>query len=73
MTNLDYSAYLSFMLRLWQVKDATGPVWHASLESVETGRLQGFASLEELLTYLNQITREENLKPGKGSHIEVQG
>ena len=31
--------YLSYLLRLWQVKTSSGLVWRASLESSRTGEL----------------------------------
>lgn len=48
--------YLAYMLRLWQVKGEGKLLWRASLEDVRTGERRGFASLEELLTYLREET-----------------
>ncbi len=42
--------YQSYMLRLWRESDATP--WRASLESTATGEKQGFASLSDLIAYL---------------------
>jgi hypothetical protein len=50
--------YLSYMLRLWQA--STGdpphdpPLWRASLESPQTGGRLGFASLGDLLDFLEE-------------------
>lgn len=44
------SRYLSYLLRLWQT--GSQPIWRASLESPLTGERQGFASLQELFTFL---------------------
>lgn len=49
--------YLSYLLRLWQVSDARGTVvWRASLESVRTGELRVFASLDDLSDFLREQT-----------------
>jgi hypothetical protein len=46
--------YISYLLRLWQVKSEGELVWRASLESSRTGQRQGFASLEAMVTFLEQ-------------------
>ena len=54
--------YLSYLLRLWQEsgesRDPLGeaPVWRASLESPQSDECQGFASLNELVAFLQQQT-----------------
>jgi hypothetical protein len=48
--------YLSYLIRLWQVKNSSGPVWRASLESSRTGKRQGFADLDALFAFLRQQT-----------------
>jgi hypothetical protein len=45
-------AYLSYLLRLWQVEIRTEPVWHASLEDPHTGERKGFADLQSLFAFL---------------------
>lgn len=48
--------YLSFLLRMWLVKNQVHQVWRFSLENVQTGERHGFASLEALCEFLsNQI------------------
>ena len=53
--------YLSYLLRLWRVDgdedqaETYQPVWRASLEDPETGRLQGFGSLESLFNFLADV------------------
>jgi hypothetical protein len=42
--------YKSFMLRIWRDEGDGG--WRATLESVVTGEVRAFASLEHLLTFL---------------------
>jgi hypothetical protein len=53
-------AYLSYLLRLWQVDterggpQGGGTVWRASLESSLTGERQGFADLDDLFEFLRR-------------------
>lgn len=51
--------YISYLLRLWQVKTEGRAVWRASLECPHTGALQGFADLEALCRYLRGETQPE--------------
>ena len=51
--------YLAYMLRLWQVGEAKGGVWRASLEDSHSGELHAFASLEALVAFLEDIMREQ--------------
>jgi hypothetical protein len=46
--------YLSYLLRLWQVRGEEKTVWRASLESVDTGERKGFAGLEALFDFLRE-------------------
>jgi len=48
--------YISYLLRLWQVQGQEGLVWRASLEHASTGERRGFASLAELLAFLEEET-----------------
>jgi hypothetical protein len=48
--------YLSYLLRLWLVKNQEGCVWRCSVENVQTGERQGFASMELLYDFLRQET-----------------
>jgi hypothetical protein len=57
--------YLAYMLRLWQVgEDAT--IWRASLEDAHTGARHGFASIHDLLAFLEE-------KTGQPSSVETGG
>ena len=51
--------YQSYMLRLWRIKDSKRYTWRASLENVENGELTGFATLQELIEFLQKLGREE--------------
>ncbi len=56
--------YLSYLLRLWQVRIEGELAWRASLESPGIGERRGFADLESLFAFLveqvsGSITREE--------------
>jgi hypothetical protein len=46
--------YAAYLLRLWQVQSESKTTCRASLESAHTGERVGFASLEELFTFLEQ-------------------
>lgn len=46
--------YLSYLLRLWQIRSGGELVWRVSLESSRTGEHTGFASLDALFAFLQQ-------------------
>jgi hypothetical protein len=48
--------YFSYMLRLWQTGREGEATWRASLEDPHTGERCGFASLEELFSFLKRRT-----------------
>ncbi|MFB0538057.1 MAG: hypothetical protein ACETWR_24100 [Anaerolineae bacterium] len=45
--------YLSYLLRLWQIRSEGELVWRVSLES-HTGERRGFANLADLFTFLEK-------------------
>jgi len=49
--------YLSYLLRLWLVKDDDA-VWRASLETPDSAQRHGFATLEELYAFLRAETSD---------------
>jgi hypothetical protein len=58
MTNSpDYHAYL---LRLWHAPHADGSAWRASLEDPHTSERRSFASLAQLVDYLQQTLEEQS-------------
>jgi hypothetical protein len=46
--------YMSYLLRLWQIKSGGELVWRASLESPHTGERVGLASLDDLFGFLGR-------------------
>lgn len=50
-------AYRSFMLRLW-IEQTDGNKWRYSLEDTQTGKRKGFASINKLKAYLDEITND---------------
>jgi len=50
--------YLSFLLRLWLIKQNGKDIWRASLEDLHTGEQRGFASPDLRFAFLmEQIQR----------------
>jgi hypothetical protein len=60
--------YISYLLRLWQVRTGSELVWRASLESPQTGERTGFASIEDLFAFLQQ---QMGVVSGSGGDDEV--
>ena len=59
--------YLSYLLRLWETSDGEKEVWRASLESPGTGERRSFASLEDLVAFLQtRVDKREH-------HHETRG
>jgi ubiquinone/menaquinone biosynthesis C-methylase UbiE len=46
--------YLSYLLRLWQERDALPAAWRASLEDPRTGERLGFPDIAQLFAYLEE-------------------
>ena len=58
--------YVSYLLRLWQTGNEEKAAWRASLENPLTGERQGFASLKELVAFLEaRIGNQEPTPPVK--------
>ena len=49
--------YLAYLLRLWQEGDGDPPQWRASLERPQSGDRLGFASLADLVAFLECETK----------------
>jgi hypothetical protein len=54
----DRPRYLSYLLRLWQVKSRRGWNWRASLESPITGKRRGFQNIDGLMDFIQEQTRQ---------------
>lgn len=48
--------YYSYLLRLWPATERGQTVWRASLENPHTGERLGFATLEQLVSFLREQT-----------------
>lgn len=51
-----YPHYLSYLIRLWRVREKRGWRWRGSLESPGSSERQAFADLESLIAYLREQT-----------------
>ncbi len=60
------SPYVSFLLRIWQVSDASEDTWRASLEDPHTHQLIVFRSLDMLVHYLEEQTTKSVRANGAG-------
>jgi hypothetical protein len=69
--------YLAYLLRLWRENDNEGAydvetaAWRASLERPQTGERQGFASLADLLAFLEKETKScsPDSAPERGKEV----
>jgi hypothetical protein len=58
--------YLSYLLRVWRTGSDKDGVWLASLTNPFTGEQLGFASLKELLSFLqSRVDDEEQQAAGE--------
>lgn len=48
----DRPRYLSYLIRMWPVKEMRGWQWRASLESPGSGEQRFFPSLDHLISFL---------------------
>jgi hypothetical protein len=48
--------YLSYLLRLWRVREEGQDAWRASLQHPGSGERVSFRTLEELFAFLRQET-----------------
>lgn len=53
--------YRAYLLRLWQTTSNAQPVWRASLEDPHTGERLGFATLAQLVAFLEEQIRRTTL------------
>lgn len=50
--------YLSYLLRLWQVKRNGDVIWRASLDNPHSGERRGFHNLAALMDFLSTQVQE---------------
>jgi hypothetical protein len=66
---IDRSRYLAYLLRLWQVDSGKESTWRASLEDAQTGKIRGFATLDDLFQFLRQeVTVPPDTAGDQGGH-----
>jgi hypothetical protein len=63
----------SFLLSLWQVPDEERQSCRVLLENIRTGEKLGFASLQDLNGYLQQVLVRENNKAIRMNPNELPG
>jgi hypothetical protein len=54
----DTHRYRAYLLRLWQSGEDETATWRALLEDPRTGERHGFADLNSLFVFLNEICRD---------------
>lgn len=60
------AVYYSFLLRMWQVPMNGNPTWRIQIENILTREKHGFTSLEDFLSYLDQVLSQHNQATGEG-------
>lgn len=69
--------YLSYLLRLWAVMVDGQPAWRASVENAQTGQQRGFASLAQLLAFLEAELAAawpgEEIRPAVSGEVDEAG
>lgn len=58
--NLDGYEYHSFMLRMWRVKEKGLWVWRSSIQSTESGNVQGFSEPQQLIACLKEMLASDS-------------
>jgi hypothetical protein len=53
--SIDPARYHAYLLRLWQLDEGEAVVWRVLLEDPRTGERHGFADLDSLYAFLNEI------------------
>jgi len=54
----DTQRYRAYLLRLWQTGEDETAAWRALLEDPRTGERHGFADLNSLFAFLDEICRD---------------
>jgi hypothetical protein len=63
--------YLSYLPRLWQASSGGELVWRASLEDPHTGARRGFATLADLVAFLEEEMK--NCPQTRGDQAQSRG
>ena len=66
----DPRRHVSYLLRLWQAQTEGVVVWRASLQSPDTDKRQGFATVVDLLSFLEEEYGPTG-HPKKDSHVNM--
>jgi hypothetical protein len=56
----DTQRYRAYLLRLWQTSEGEAAAWRALLEDPRTGERRGFADLNGLFAFLNEMCRADS-------------
>ncbi len=59
----DLQHYHAYLLRLWREEE--GLPWRATLQNPHTGEQEGFASVEQLITFIRNKTEAEESSDSK--------
>ena len=59
------STYTAYVLRCW----LEGTSWRYSLEEVGTGKRQGFATLDEFISFM--VAQSALIETGESNHLEL--
>jgi hypothetical protein len=60
--SIEPARYRAYLLRLWQTGDGEAVEWRVLLEDPRTGERHGFADLNSLLIFLNEVCRTSEHK-----------
>jgi hypothetical protein len=64
--------YCSYLIRLWRVSAEGSPAWRVSLQQPGSAVVMGFASLEELCSFLREeIGEQEGGVPDDGNETQA--
>lgn len=55
--------YHAFLLRLWAVGSDEAPEWHASLQEIHDSQRHSFATLPDLVRFVEALTRPPQPQP----------
>jgi hypothetical protein len=59
--SIDPARYHAYLLRLWQTGEDEAVAWRVLLEDPRTGERRGFADLDSLFAFLNEMCRDNSV------------